>query len=245
MSTKRAQQQQQQWCWSGCWSWAAFECKFRSCGAAFFMDIWWLCRGRDAKQRLPLSVHCILCLCSLAVTRADRCKRCCDFSLSLSFTSSPRASFRGRNPSWQSNVANQVCPNRYGMWSSFQDAPCRKLAQTLPVPFPYAIPQWDMLHGNWYLVSGCIFPAQPRRSLRFETENNVRFFWSVLSRKSDTTSRLAAQWEKCPKPLYGNYAHIYMRMSNGGQKTGSKVAMQLSNIMSAQTAWHSLLGTKL
>lgn len=72
----------------------------------------------------------------------------------------------------------------------------------------------------------------------------MRFFWSVLSRKSDTTSRLAAQWEKwekCPKPLYGNYAHIYMRMSNGGQRTGSKVAMQLSNIMSAQTGHETLM----
>lgn len=91
------------------------------------------------------------------------------------------------------------------------------------------------------MLPGRIFPAQPRRSLRSEKEYNVRFFLSVLCRKSDTTSRLAAQWEKCPKPLYGNYVHIYMRMSNGGQRTGSKVAMQLSNIMSAPTGHETLM----
>lgn len=158
-------------------------------------------------------------------------------SLWLSFISIPFPIFRVRNPSRQSNVANQVCvsqPVRYGMWSSFQDAPCRKLAQTLLVPL--------VGHAAWlpcYLGAS----SRPNPADHYVRKRSITcaFFLSVLCRKSDTTSRLAAQWEKCPKPLYGNYVHIYMRMSNGGQRTGSKVAMQLSNIMSAPTGHETLM----
>lgn len=79
---------------------------------------------------------------SMPISRDPRGQmlRCCDSASSQS----PLSIFRVRNPSRQSNVANQVCvsqPVRYGMWSSFQDAPCRKLAQTLLVPL--------MGHAAW------------------------------------------------------------------------------------------------
>lgn len=112
-------------------------------------------------------------------------------SLWLSFISIPPPIFRVRNPSRQSNVANQVCvsqPVRYGMWSSFQDAPCRKLAQTLLVPL--------VGHAAWlpcYLGAS----SRPNPADHYVRKRSITcaFFLSVLSRKSDTTSRLAAQWK--------------------------------------------------
>lgn len=111
----------------------------------------------------------------------------------------------------QSSVATGTV--RYGTawdlwdrsWSSFQDAPCRKLALT---PFPYAA-TWDMVPGTFcptptitiiaafFLVFECFVPEK---------------------RQNFASPRYPVQWEKCPKPLYGNYVHIYMRMSNGGQE---------------------------
>lgn len=78
---------------------------------------------------------------SMPISRDPRGQmlRCCD-SVSVSGSAS------SQSPSHLSRAQpfaaikccqSSVCvsqPVRYGMWSSFQDAPCRKLAQTLLVP---------------------------------------------------------------------------------------------------------------
>lgn len=138
MSTKRAQQQQQQ-CTrqslmligpliSSCFRMQILgpEGQLSSWTFDGFVEVAML--NSDCPQR-PL--HPL----SMPISRDPRGQmlRCCDSASSQS----PLSIFRVRNPSRQSNVANQVCvsqPVRYGMWSSFQDAPCRKLAQTLLVP---------------------------------------------------------------------------------------------------------------
>lgn len=163
------------------------------------------------------------------MTRVDRCKDAAhawttSLPHCLIFLNSIFPSLQTCNPS-RAIKCSKSSSNRYGTkssWSSFRHAlqhakrgrrtgrrADRQTSCKLEVT-PFAMVPCGIFLG--------VFWAQPRWSLCLVfdvVENFLRFFKCFVPEKRQP----AIQWNgKCLKLLYGNYAHIYMRMSNGGQK---------------------------